>query len=53
MSHSETRLSVFVDGFEFHIYNRSKTYAMLEKLFGLKPSIILEQEEAQVTPKTR
>ncbi|XP_076446239.1 bridge-like lipid transfer protein family member 1 isoform X6 [Babylonia areolata] len=42
MSHSETRLSVFVDGFEFHVYNRSQTYANLEKLFGLDPGIISE-----------
>lgn len=34
MSHSETRLYSFIDGFEFHVYNRSGTYDSLEKLFG-------------------
>ncbi|BFZ14882.1 hypothetical protein BsWGS_17921 [Bradybaena similaris] len=33
LSHLETRMSVFLDGFEFHVYNRSKVYERLEKLF--------------------
>ncbi|XP_041357043.1 transmembrane protein KIAA1109-like isoform X2 [Gigantopelta aegis] len=43
-SHSETRMSLFVDQLEFHIYNRSATYAHLEKLFGLKAKIIPEND---------
>ena len=39
MSHAETRLIGFIDIFEFHIYNRSRTYDRLEKLFGLKISL--------------
>lgn len=35
MSHAETRLYVFIDGFVVHIYNRTVTYSHLEKLFGL------------------
>ena len=42
MSHSETRMSLFIDGLEFHVYNRTKYYARLEKLFGLKPTMIPE-----------
>ena len=34
LSHSETRLYCFIDGFEFHVYNQSGTYDSLEKLFG-------------------
>ena len=34
MSHSETRMYSFIDGFEFHVYNQSGTYDSLEKLFG-------------------
>lgn len=44
LSHSETRLSVFIDGFEGHLFNRSATYANLEKLFGLVPSIFKEDK---------
>ncbi|KAK7097228.1 hypothetical protein V1264_004238 [Littorina saxatilis] len=53
LSHSETRLSVFLDGFEFHVYNRSETYATLEKMFGLDPNIIPEQPEEQPDKKAR
>lgn len=53
LSHSETRLSVFLDGFEFHLYNRSQVYAQLEKLFGLTPNIIPEQPETGGETKAR
>ena len=53
LSHSETRLSVFLDGFEVHLYNRSQTYAQLEKLFGLVPNIIPEQPEAETEAQAR
>ncbi|XP_046402633.1 transmembrane protein KIAA1109 isoform X3 [Ischnura elegans] len=35
LSHSDTRLSLMLNGFELHTYNRSNLYAKLEKLFGL------------------
>ena len=35
MSHSETRLSVCLDMFELHVFNRSGTYSRLEKMFGI------------------
>lgn len=35
MSHSDTRLSILLNGFEYHLYNRSEMYSRLEKLFGL------------------
>ena len=35
LSHSDTRVSLQLYGFEFHVYNRSKVYRDLEKkLFG-------------------
>jgi hypothetical protein len=40
LSHQETRLSVYLDSFELHVYNRSAEYAKLEKLFGLDQVII-------------
>jgi len=45
MSHCETRLFSFIDGFEVHVYNRSGTYSRLERLFGLGPEIPLTKEE--------
>ncbi|XP_055837347.1 bridge-like lipid transfer protein family member 1 isoform X6 [Episyrphus balteatus] len=41
LSHSDTRLSVQLNGFELHIYNRSELYDHLEKTFGLKPSMFI------------
>lgn len=41
LSHSDTRLSVQLNGFELHIYNRSDLYDQLEKTFGLKPSLLI------------
>lgn len=41
LSHSDTRLSVMLNGFELHVYNRSEMYAHLEKIFGLKASILV------------
>lgn len=40
MSHSDTRLSILLNGFEYHLYNRSELYSRLEKLFGLDALII-------------
>lgn len=44
LSHSETRLSIMLNGFELHIYNRSELYSEVEKAFGLKPSILIPTE---------
>lgn len=35
LSHSDTRLSVMLNGLELHVYNRSHLYSRLEKIFGL------------------
>ncbi|XP_050533025.1 transmembrane protein KIAA1109 homolog isoform X6 [Daktulosphaira vitifoliae] len=40
LSHSDTRLSVMLNGFEMHLYNRCKLYSNLEKMFNLDPTII-------------
>lgn len=39
LSHSDTRLSVMLNGFELHVYNRSDFYSKLEKLFGLSSDL--------------
>lgn len=39
LSHSDTRLSIVLNGFELHVYNRSDIYSHLEKVFGLESSI--------------
>ncbi len=45
LSHSETRLSMYLDTFELHVYNRSEVYTRLEKLFGLDLLISPQPEE--------
>lgn len=37
---AETRLYVTVNGFEFHVYNRTDLYARLQETFGLEPTLI-------------
>lgn len=37
---AETRLYVTVNGFEFHVYNRTDLYARLQEIFGLEPTLI-------------
>lgn len=39
LSHSDTRLSVMLIGFELHVYNRTELYSKLEELFGLKETL--------------
>ncbi|CAG4943461.1 unnamed protein product [Colias eurytheme] len=39
LSHSDTRLSIMLNGFELHFYNRCELYHELEKIFGLDPVI--------------
>ncbi|XP_045469148.1 transmembrane protein KIAA1109 isoform X3 [Harmonia axyridis] len=36
LSHSDTRLSIMLIGFELHVYNRCDVYSKLEEIFGLK-----------------
>lgn len=51
LSHSDTRLSVMLNGLEVHVYNRSEMYAKLERTFGLKPSILVPVRRA-ITAKS-
>lgn len=48
MSNDDPRLDVFLNGFELHIYNRSKLYSELEKVFNL-PSRIFEAGDKRRT----
>lgn len=43
LSHSDTRLSVMLNGFELHVYNRCQLYAQLEKTFGLSPQLFADE----------
>lgn len=45
LSHSDTRLSVMLNGFELHVYNRCHLYNELSKKFGLDSSIFPEKNE--------
>ncbi|XP_074650444.1 bridge-like lipid transfer protein family member 1 [Tubulanus polymorphus] len=47
MSHSETRLSILFDGFEIHVYNRSESYAKIERLFGLDQLMTPQKEQRE------
>ncbi|XP_012590282.1 PREDICTED: uncharacterized protein KIAA1109 [Condylura cristata] len=42
---AETRLSITINDFEFHVYNRSDLYGRLQELFGLEPTIISPKKE--------
>ncbi|KAH0953833.1 hypothetical protein HN011_011903 [Eciton burchellii] len=44
LSHSDTRLSVMLNGFELHVYNRCQFYAQLERTFGLTPQMFSDEE---------
>ncbi|XP_043249927.1 transmembrane protein KIAA1109 isoform X1 [Colletes gigas] len=48
LSHSDTRLSVMLNGFELHVYNRCQLYAQLEKAFGLTPQMFSDEEDHTV-----
>nr|XP_033335326.1 transmembrane protein KIAA1109 homolog isoform X11 [Megalopta genalis] len=48
LSHSDTRLSVMLNGFELHVYNRCQLYAQLEKSFGLTPQMFPDEEDHTV-----
>ncbi|GFR72316.1 protein CSF1, partial [Elysia marginata] len=49
MSHMETRMSVFLDGFEFHVYNKSTVYRKLDKLFRGNAEEELEEPASETT----
>jgi len=52
LSHSDTRLSLLLNGLELHIYNRSQMYSELEHLFGLESLIIPKDDSpSSNTPK--
>ncbi|XP_012263790.2 transmembrane protein KIAA1109 homolog isoform X5 [Athalia rosae] len=48
LSHSDTRLSVMLNGFELHVYNRCQLYAQLEKIFGLNPQMFPDEENHNI-----
>ena len=39
LSHSDTRASLQLNGFEYHVYNRSSIYRDLERKFCLEPRL--------------
>lgn len=50
LSHSDTRLSIMLNGFELHFYNRCDLYHELEKTFGLEPVIKQQHEDDSPDP---
>ena len=48
LSHSDTRLSLLLNGLELHIYNRSQLYSELERLFGLERLIIPPEDGSRI-----
>ncbi|KAF7649059.1 hypothetical protein LDENG_00148010 [Lucifuga dentata] len=44
---AETRLYVTVNGFEFHVYNRTDLYARLQETFGLEPTLIPPKKDEE------
>ncbi|XP_059220167.1 bridge-like lipid transfer protein family member 1 isoform X8 [Stomoxys calcitrans] len=53
LSHSDTRLSVQLNGFELHIYNRSQLYDELERTFGLKPSVLIPTDSLSTEERVK
>ncbi|XP_059485480.1 bridge-like lipid transfer protein family member 1 isoform X2 [Neocloeon triangulifer] len=45
LSHSDTRLSVVLNGLEIHQYNRSQLYSRLEQIFEIDPQLMKGFEE--------
>lgn len=50
LSHLDTRVNIFLDGFEFHVYNRSHNYARMEQLFKSKSAADLQNPQQDVIP---
>lgn len=44
---AETRLYVTVNGFEFHVYNRTDLYARLQETFGLEPTLTTPKKDEE------
>lgn len=44
---AETRLYVTVNGFEFHVYNRTDLYAHLQETFGLEPTLTTPKKDEE------
>uniref|UniRef100_A0A3Q3M6J8 KIAA1109 n=1 Tax=Mastacembelus armatus TaxID=205130 RepID=A0A3Q3M6J8_9TELE len=44
---AETRLYVTVNGFEFHVYNRTDVYARLQETFGLEPTLLTPRKDEE------
>lgn len=44
---AETRLYVTVNGFEFHVYNRTDLYARLQETFGLEPTLLTPKKDEE------
>ncbi|XP_073775872.1 bridge-like lipid transfer protein family member 1 isoform X50 [Danio rerio] len=44
---AETRLYVTVNGFEFHVYNRTDLYTRLQEIFGLEPTLIQSNRDEE------
>ena len=56
MSHSDTRVSIQLNGFELHFYNRTSTYKELEKKFGIFTGVFNHNdtsEDAAATSKDK
>ncbi|CAH1110220.1 unnamed protein product [Psylliodes chrysocephalus] len=51
LSHSDTRLSVMLNVFEVHVYNRSEIYSRLEKVFDLDPNIFPNSDKFDADPE--
>ncbi|XP_061600022.1 bridge-like lipid transfer protein family member 1 isoform X6 [Cololabis saira] len=48
---AETRLYVTVNGFEFHVYNRTELYARLQETFGLEPTLLTPKKDGEKGPE--
>lgn len=44
---AETRLYVTVNGFEFHVYNRTDLYARLQETFGLEATLLTPKKDEE------
>nr|XP_033794435.1 transmembrane protein KIAA1109 homolog isoform X3 [Geotrypetes seraphini] len=44
---AETRLYITVNGFEFHVYNRSDVYDHLQEVFGLEPRVFTSNKNEE------
>ncbi|XP_036006462.1 transmembrane protein KIAA1109 homolog isoform X1 [Fundulus heteroclitus] len=44
---AETRLYLTVNGFEFHVYNRTDLYAGLQETFGLEPTLLTSRKDEE------